>query len=124
MAALDSSAWATIQGLHPRRPADVSSPRQAREDGAVGRTMSAEGTKVHCCTLYLSLTRRRSVMFRSGIEKEIKETLGQTPGFFATMPDVTPERAWQDLKEFQLADTVLTDRDKHLIGHAVASAIH
>jgi AhpD family alkylhydroperoxidase len=63
-------------------------------------------------------------MSRQDIEKDIIETLGQVPGFFASMPDRTLERAWAEFKEFQLGDTVLTAREKHLIGYAVASAIH
>ena len=63
-------------------------------------------------------------MSRPDIEKDIIETLGQIPDFFASMPDRTLERSWAEFKEFQLDDTVLTAREKHLIGYAVASAIH
>jgi AhpD family alkylhydroperoxidase len=63
-------------------------------------------------------------MSRQDAEKDIVETLGQIPGFLAGQPDSTLERSWAELKEFQLGDTVLTAREKHLIGYAVASAIH
>lgn len=63
-------------------------------------------------------------MSRQETEREITETLGQIPDFFASMPDSTLERSWEEFKEFQLGDTVLTAREKHLIGYAVASAIH
>lgn len=63
-------------------------------------------------------------MSRSDTEREITETLGQIPDFFASMPDGTLERQWAEFKEFQLGDTVLTAREKHLIGYAVAAAIH
>ncbi len=63
-------------------------------------------------------------MSRRDIEDEITATLGQVPDFFAAMPDVTLERAWDEFKQFQLADTLLTSREKHLIGYAVAAAIH
>jgi AhpD family alkylhydroperoxidase len=63
-------------------------------------------------------------MSRQETDREITETLGQIPAFFASMPDRTLERAWAEFKEFQLGDTVLTGREKHLIGYAVASAIH
>ena len=63
-------------------------------------------------------------MSRKETESEIVETLGQIPDFFASMPDSTLERSWEEFKEFQLGDTVLTAREKHLIGYAVASAIH
>ncbi len=63
-------------------------------------------------------------MSRQDTEKDIVETLGQIPDFFASMPDATIERQWPQFKEFQLGDSVLTAREKHLIGYAVASAIH
>jgi AhpD family alkylhydroperoxidase len=63
-------------------------------------------------------------MSRKDTEDEIVQTLGQIPDFFATMPDSTLERAWDEFKQFQLGDTVLSAREKHLIGYAVAAAIH
>ena len=63
-------------------------------------------------------------MSRQDIEREITETMGQVPGFFAAMPDYALESAWQDFKAFQLADTELSAREKQLIGYAVAAAIH
>ena len=63
-------------------------------------------------------------MSRQDTERDIIETLGQIPDFFATLPDATLDRQWAEFKEFQLGDTVLTAREKHLIGYAVASAIH
>ena len=63
-------------------------------------------------------------MSRSDTEREIRETLGQVPSFFESMPDSTLENEWREFKVFQLTDTVLTAREKHLIGYAVAAAIH
>ena len=63
-------------------------------------------------------------MSRSDTEKEIRETLGQIPSFFETMPDSTLENEWREFKVFQLSDTELSAREKHLIGYAVAAAIH
>jgi len=63
-------------------------------------------------------------MSRQDTERDIRETLGQIPDFFASMPDGTLDRSWEEFKEFQLGDTILTAREKHLIGYAVASAIH
>jgi AhpD family alkylhydroperoxidase len=63
-------------------------------------------------------------MSRSDIESDIRQTLGQIPSFFETMPDSTLENEWTEFKKFQLTDTVLTAREKHLIGYAVAAAIH
>ena len=50
--------------------------------------------------------------------------MGQIPPFFASMPDETLERQWADFKQFQFGDTVLSAREKQLIGYAVAAAIH
>ena len=51
---------------------------------------------------------RRPTMSRSDTEQEIRETLGQVPSFFESMPDSTLENEWREFKVFQLADTVLT----------------
>lgn len=63
-------------------------------------------------------------MSRSETERDIVETLGQVPSFFQSMPDAVLEREWPAFKEFQLTDTELTAHEKHLIGYAVAAAIH
>jgi AhpD family alkylhydroperoxidase len=63
-------------------------------------------------------------MSRSEIENDIRQTLGQIPSFFESMPDSTLENEWNEFKVFQLTDTVLTAREKQLIGYAVAAAIH
>ncbi len=63
-------------------------------------------------------------MSRSDTEREIRETLGRVPSFFESMPDSTLENEWREFKVFQLTDTVLTAREKQLIGYAVAAAIH
>ncbi len=63
-------------------------------------------------------------MDRSDVERDIVQTLGQVPGFFSSMPDETLERDWLEWKHFQLEDTALTAREKHLIGLGVAAATH
>jgi AhpD family alkylhydroperoxidase len=63
-------------------------------------------------------------MSRSETENDIRQTLGQIPSFFESMPDATLENEWREFKVFQLTDTVLTAREKQLIGYAVAAAIH
>jgi AhpD family alkylhydroperoxidase len=63
-------------------------------------------------------------MSRSDTERDIRDTLGQVPSFFETMPDSTLENEWNEFKKFQLQDTELTVREKQLIGYAVAAAIH
>jgi AhpD family alkylhydroperoxidase len=63
-------------------------------------------------------------MSRQDTENEIKETLGQVPSFFASMPDDTLAREWEEWKHTQMEDTALTAREKHLIGLGVAAATH
>jgi AhpD family alkylhydroperoxidase len=63
-------------------------------------------------------------MSRSDTESDIVATLGRVPSFFTQMPDETLEREWREWKSFQLSDTVLTAREKHLIGLGVAAATH
>jgi AhpD family alkylhydroperoxidase len=63
-------------------------------------------------------------MSRQDTENEIRETLGQVPSFFAEMPDDTLAREWDEWKHFQMDDTALTAREKHLIGLGVAAATH
>jgi len=60
-------------------------------------------------------------MSRSDTESDIIETLGQIPDFFKDMPDDTLAREWPEWKSFQLADSALTAREKHLIGLGVAA---
>ncbi len=63
-------------------------------------------------------------MSRSETERDIVETLGQVPSFFREMPDDTLEREWTEWKSFQMEDSALTAREKHLIGLGVAAATH
>jgi AhpD family alkylhydroperoxidase len=63
-------------------------------------------------------------MSRSDVERDMVATLGQVPDFFKDMPDDTLEREWTEWKHFQMEDTALTAREKHLIGLGVAAAIH
>jgi len=63
-------------------------------------------------------------MSRSDTERDIIQTLGLVPDFFASMPDETLEHDWATFKQSQLTDTALTVREKHLIGLGVAAATH
>jgi AhpD family alkylhydroperoxidase len=63
-------------------------------------------------------------MSRSQTEQDIIDVLGQVPDFFKSMPDETLEREWAEWKTFQMQDTALTAREKHLIGLGVAAATH
>lgn len=63
-------------------------------------------------------------MSRSETEQDIIQTLGQVPDFFKEMPDDTLSREWEEWKSFQMEDSALTAREKHLIGLGVAAATH
>jgi AhpD family alkylhydroperoxidase len=63
-------------------------------------------------------------MTRAEVERDITQTLGQVPSFFAGMPDKTLEREWAEWKATQLLDTALSTKVKHLIGLGVAAATH
>jgi AhpD family alkylhydroperoxidase len=67
---------------------------------------------------------QEEIMSRSDTERDITATLGQVPSFFAQMPDETLAREWEEWKHFQMSDTELTAREKHLIGLGVAAATH
>lgn len=56
--------------------------------------------------------------------KEIEQTFGAVPGFMKAMPVEAIEGAWLEMKELQLANnTSLSDKEKELIGLAVAAQI-
>src|SRR5919109_5596558 len=57
-------------------------------------------------------------MRRSDVEAEIKETLG----LVAEIPDDLIENDWASFKNFELADTVIPNKYKELIGLAVSGA--
>src|SRR5919109_5426562 len=57
-------------------------------------------------------------MRRSDVEAEIKETLG----LVAEIPDDLIENDWASFKNFELAETVIPNKYKELIGIAVAGA--
>jgi AhpD family alkylhydroperoxidase len=63
-------------------------------------------------------------MSRKDTERDIIEVLGEVPPWFASMPDETLAREWDEFKSFQLADTAIPAKYKHLIGLGVAAATH
>lgn len=63
-------------------------------------------------------------MSRRDVEAEMEQILGQVPEFFKGLPDEQFAREWETFKEFQLGDTELSAREKHLVGYAVAAATH
>jgi AhpD family alkylhydroperoxidase len=63
-------------------------------------------------------------MDRTQCEAEIRETLGEVPVFFESLPDDALVTAWQDFKSFQLPDTELSGKTKQLIGLGVSAATY
>ena len=63
-------------------------------------------------------------MSRDAIHAEMKQILGQVPGFLGSLPPDTLEAEWALFKRFELADTTIPPKMRELIGVAVASAEH
>ena len=59
----------------------------------------------------------------SDAEKDIEATLGRVPAFLKAFPPAALPGAWRELKIVQLGKTALPNKDKELIGLAVASQI-
>jgi len=58
----------------------------------------------------------------SGIREEMKEMLGQVPGWVGSMPDSALPGFWSMMRDFQLAETAIPNKYKELIGLAVSGA--
>lgn len=63
-------------------------------------------------------------MDRNRIITEIKDSLGQVPGFINSLPDDVLENEWRLFKQFELTDTNIPHKYKQLIGLAVSSVLH
>src|SRR6266508_2318902 len=61
-------------------------------------------------------------MSRSAVESDIRETLGLVPEFLTEIPDAMIEAEWASFKEFELAETVIPNKYKEMIGLAVSGA--
>jgi AhpD family alkylhydroperoxidase len=55
--------------------------------------------------------------------KDIETTLGFVPQFFRSVADAQLPSFWQQMKEFQVGETMLDNKTKELIGLAVAAQI-
>ena len=53
---------------------------------------------------------------------EIEETLGLVPQWLRQLPDVTVAPLWATMRDFYLAETVIPNKYKELIGIAVSGA--
>jgi len=58
----------------------------------------------------------------SGIREEMKQMLGQVPGWVDAMPDAALPGFWSMMRDFQLAETRIPNKYKELIGLAVSGA--
>lgn len=63
-------------------------------------------------------------MSKEEIYAEIKQALGQVPGFFETIPEESLEAEWKMFKRFELQPSNLEPKVRELIGAAVAAAEH
>ncbi len=63
-------------------------------------------------------------MSRETVHAEMKEILGQVPGFFKGLPDDTIDGEWALFKRFELGETSIPAKYRELIGIAVASVLH
>ena len=63
-------------------------------------------------------------MSKEEIYAEIKQALGQVPGFFESIPEESLEAEWALFKRFELLPSSLEPKVRELIGTAVAAAEH
>lgn len=61
------------------------------------------------------------VRTRYEVENEIKETFGLVPSFFSRIPDEVLDLEWEVMKRVELAETLIPNKYKELIGVAVHS---
>jgi AhpD family alkylhydroperoxidase len=61
-------------------------------------------------------------MSRADVESDIRETLGLVPSFWAAVPDALMESEWTSFKAIELAETIIPNKYKELIGVAVSGA--
>jgi len=61
---------------------------------------------------------------RETIRGEMKQLLGQVPGFLGELPNDTLEAEWKLFRRFELGESNLPPKVRELIGVAVASAQH
>jgi AhpD family alkylhydroperoxidase len=61
-------------------------------------------------------------MSRADVERDMRETLGLVPGFFASVPDYLIESEWASFKALQLAETAIPAKYKELIGLGISGA--
>ena len=63
-------------------------------------------------------------MTRNEINKEIEQTFGFVPGFFAEIPDRLLETEWTNMRQVQLEEGPIPPKYRELIGLSQAAATH
>lgn len=61
-------------------------------------------------------------MTRQEIYRDMEATLGLAPSFFKAVPDSTLEQDWTAFKNIQLAEGVVPNKYKELVGLGIAAA--
>jgi AhpD family alkylhydroperoxidase len=61
-------------------------------------------------------------MSRADVEADIRETLGLVPTFWSGVPDTLIESEWTSFVAMELAETLIPNKYKELIGVAVSGA--
>ncbi len=63
-------------------------------------------------------------MSKEQVYAEMKQALGQVPGFFETIPEESLEAEWALFKRFELEASAIEPKTRELIGAAVAASQH
>jgi AhpD family alkylhydroperoxidase len=61
-------------------------------------------------------------MSRAKVEAECRETLGLVPQFIDDLPDYLIDHEWAGFRDFELAETLIPNKYKELIGLGVSGA--
>ncbi len=62
-------------------------------------------------------------MSRETVHAEMKQLLGQVPGFLEGVPDDTIDGEWELFKRFEFGETAIPAKYRELIGVAVSSVL-
>jgi len=62
-------------------------------------------------------------MVSTDTQTEIEEVLGQVPSWIEALPEASADHSWKIVRDLQLSETELTNREKALVGVGAASAI-
>lgn len=60
-------------------------------------------------------------MTKQEVYRDMEETLGLVPSFFKIVPDSTLEQDWQAFKSIQLAEGVVPNKYKELVGLGISA---